>query len=61
MVVCFSDLPEGWGKITALIACIMNLKRESSTFYEKKSMVNVTFMTQCRKRMYFKYGIFTYF
>lgn len=28
MVVCFSELPEGWGKIAAIIACTVNLKRE---------------------------------
>lgn len=28
MLVFFSELPEGWGKITALIACTVNLKRE---------------------------------
>lgn len=31
MVVCFSELPEGWGKITALIACTMKLKMEMAS------------------------------
>lgn len=46
MVVCFSELPEGWGKITALIACTMKLKMEMAKTLLMASQKALLFMRQ---------------
>lgn len=61
------------GGNTFLIACLINLESreitktvtvgllKSLTFYEEKHVINLIFLTQHSKIMYFKCGVFTYF